>query len=43
MSDALGAIGLGCLAVAGFTLSLTAGLVVAGCALLYVSWRLERR
>lgn len=43
MSDALGVAGLACLSVAGFTLCVTAGLVVVGTCLVFVSWRLGRR
>lgn len=42
MSDALGFAGLGCLVVAGFTVSVTVGLVVAGAALLFVAWKVRR-
>lgn len=43
MSDVLGVAGLACLAVAGFTVQLTVGLLVVGAGLLFVSWRMERR
>ena len=43
MTDVLDIIGLGAVTAAGFLFAPAAGLLVAGVACLFVSWRMSRR